>query len=107
MKFSELKREMISFNKKHEITRKVCTKYKDDGTIILMRGKVVLSNKVLNREYPEDERTYVFTNYNKALTSSDIGYSIFGICEKDADFMRLEGYADCDVESAEIIEVVE
>ena len=107
MKFSELKRAMMDFNTKHGIERKVCDKYKEDGTLIKMVGKVVISNSVLRREYPLEERTYTFDNYNKALTSSDLGYSIFAYCDADNDFMRIENYSDKDIESAEIVDVVE
>lgn len=107
MKFSELKRAMMDFNTKHGIERKVCYKHKEDGTLINMTGKVVISNSVLNREYPIEQRTYTFSNYNKALTSSDLGYSIFAYCSADNDYMRIENYSDKDIESAEIVEVVE
>ena len=107
MKFSGLIKEMRDFNTKHKIDRKVCYKYKEDGTLINMMGKVVISNSVLRKEYPIELRTYTFSNYNKALTSSDLGYSIFAYCDADGDCMRIEDYTDNDIESAEIIEIVE
>ena len=107
MKYSELKKAMRDFNEKHGIERKVCDKHKEDGTLIQMTGKVVISNSVLREEYPIEERTYIFSNYNKALTSSDLGYSIFAYCDADNDMMRIENYCDKDIESAEIIEIVE
>ena len=107
MKYSELKRAMMDFNTKHGIERKVEEKKKEDGTLIKMTGKVVISNSVLRQEYPVEQRTYTFTNYNKALTSSDLGYSIFAFCEADNDCMRIENYCDKDIEEAEIVEVVE
>ena len=107
MKFSELKRAMSDFNTKHKIERKVCEKHKEDGTLIKMVGKVVISNSVLRQEYPIEQRTYTFSNYNKALTSSDLGYSIFAYCDADDDCMRIEDYTDNDIESAEIVEIIE
>ena len=107
MLFSELKRAMMDFNTKHGIERKVCEKYKEDGTLIKMTGKVVISNKVLNKEYPLEQRTYKFSNYNKALTGGDMGYRIFAYCDADTDCMRSENYSNADIEDAEIVEVVE
>ena len=107
MKFSELKRAMRDFNEKYRIERKVCEKHKEDGKLIEMTGKVIISNSVLRKEYPIELRTYTFSNYNKALTSSDMGYSIFAYCDADGDCMRIEDYNDKDIESAEIVEIVE
>ena len=107
MLFTQLKNAMREFNRKHDIERKVCEKKTESGELIQMKGRVVISNNVLNREYPIEERTYEFTNYNKALTPSDLGYSIFAFCPKDGDCMRIENYTNDDIESAEIISVVE
>lgn len=109
MKYSQLKQAMREFNTKHGITRKVEEKKKDDGTLICMRGKVVIKSSVLRQDmtFTEAQRTYEFTNYNKALTSDDLGYSIFAHCKEDDDCMRIENYRDEDIESAEIIETVE
>ena len=111
MKLSELKRQMQDFNKKHEIKRKVDTKYLDNGDLICMRGRVVFKEKAFDPEfapYTEEERTYVYDNYNKALTSDDLGYSIFAINETSSmDRIRIENAKDDAVEKAEIIEVVE
>lgn len=107
MTYKELLKEMRKFNDKHGIERKVCDRHKEDGTLIRMVGMVVLSNKNLKREFTKEERTYLFDNYNKALTSSDLGYSIFAHCEYDGDVMRIENLSNDDIEFAEIIEVVE
>jgi len=107
MKYSELKRAMMDFNTKHGIERKVCEKHKEDGTLIQMTGKVILANSCYKQEYPVELRTYTFSNYNKALTSSDLGYSIFAYCKADNSCDRIENLSDKDVESAEIVEVVE
>ena len=107
MTFSEVKDKMREFNRKHDIERKVCVRTKKDGTFIEMTARVVLSNSCLNKEYSLEERTYEFTNYNKALTPNDIGYSIFAFNRYDDDCMRIENLTDNDIESAEIISVVE
>lgn len=107
MKFTELWKAMSDFNLKHKIERKVCTKTREDGKLIEMKGKVVIKNSALCREFPIEERTYIFNNYNKALTYNDLGYSIFAYCEKDNDCMRIERMTNDDIELAEIIEVVE
>lgn len=103
MKFSELRKQMSAFNKKHGIERKACEKYKDDKSLIEMKGRVVLSNKVMVKEFSEKERTYEFSNYNKALTSGDLGYSIFAVCKATGDVARIERMSDKDIESAEIV----
>ena len=107
MKYSELRKIMSDFNSKHGVERKVCTKYKKDGTLIHMTGRVVIKNSALIREFPLEQRTYEFSNYEKALTSGDIGYSIFAMCKADNDCMRIERMSDADFESAEIVEIVE
>lgn len=107
MKYSEVKNQMRGFNEKHGIERKVCTKYTEDGQLVEMVAEVVLSNNCLRKEYPKEQRTYRFDNYNKALTSSDMGYSIFAQCVADEDIMRIENLNDSNIEEAEIIKVVE
>lgn len=107
MKFSELRKAMSDFNSKHGVERKVCTAYKEDGALIEMRGRVVFKNEALVHEFPVEERTYEFSNYNKALTSGDLGYSIFAYCSADRSCMRIENMSDADFESAEIVSIVE
>ena len=107
MKFSELRKAMSDFNLKHGVERKVCTKYKEDGTLIRMTGRGVIKNSALIREFPLENRTYEFSNYEKALTSGDLGYSIFAMCKADNDCIRIERMPDSDFESAEIVEIVE
>lgn len=110
MKLSELKTKMQEFNRKHSISRAVDIKRAVDGGIIRMRGRIVLKDAALNRAYapyPEASRTYVFNNYEKALTPCDGGYSIFAVCEADGDCMRIERLPDSAVESAEIEYVCE
>lgn len=107
MKYSELRKAMSNFNSKHGVERKVCTKYKEDGTLIHMTGRVVIKNEALIHEFPVEQRTYEFSNYEKALTGGDLGYSIFAHCIADDDCMRIENMSDADFESAEIVEIVE
>ena len=107
MKFSELRKAMSDFNSKHGVERKVCVKHKEDGALIRMTGRVVIKNSALIREFPIEQRTYEFSNYEKALTSGDLGYSIFAMCKADNDCMRIESMSDSDFESAEIVEIVE
>lgn len=105
MKLSELKTKMQEFNRKHSIGTAADIKRAADGEVIRMRGRIVLKDAALNQAYapyPEASRTYVFYNYEKALTPGDGGYSIFAYCEADNDCMRIEGLRDDLVESAEI-----
>lgn len=107
MTFEQIKTQMRAFNSKHGITRKVDDTKNNKGELIEMVGIVVVSNKVLNREYPIEQRTYRFNNYNKALTPNDLGYSIFAICDFDGDVMRIEQFENDDFDSVEILKVVE
>lgn len=107
MKYSELKQAMEAFNAKHGINRKVDEKITADGKLVEMVGRVVFKNSSLSREFPVEQRTYEFSNYNKALTSGDIGYSIFADCKADNDCMRIEYCGNDDFESAEIVSVTE
>ena len=107
MKYSELRKAMSDFNSKHGVDRKVCVKHKEDGALIRMTGRVVIKNSALIREFPIEQRTYEFSNYEKALTSGDLGYSIFAMCKADNDCLRIENMLDSDFESAEIVEIVE
>lgn len=105
MKLSELKTKMREFNLKHSINTAASIKRAADGEAIRMRGRIVLKNEALNQAYapyPEASRIYVFSNYEKALTPGDGGYSIFAYCEADGDYMRIERLRDDLVESAEI-----
>lgn len=105
MKLSELKAKMMEFNRRHSIETAAGVKRSADGDVIRMRGHVILKNEVMNCKHatiPEASRTYVFDNYEKALTPGDGGYSIFAYCEADRDCMRIERLRDDLVESAEI-----
>ena len=108
MKFSELCNMMREFNNKHNIRRDIDYKRRDDNQLIRMVAKVVITNKPsFIRKFTTEERTYTFNNYQKALCPDNLGYSIYAYCDYDEDIIRMERYPDCDVESVEIIEVVE
>lgn len=110
MKLSELKSEMSKFNAKHGVKTAADRKKNESGELICMSGKIVLKPSALSRAgepYPEEMRTYMFTNYEKALTPCDGGCSIFAVCEADDDCMRIERLPDSAVESAEIEYVCE
>lgn len=107
MTYYEVLEAMRSFNKKHDIKRKVDVKRNENGEVINMTGRVVLKDSFFSRKCSLDERTYVFNNYNKALTTGDLGYSIFASCPYDCDCLRIEYLNEEYVEKAEIISVVE
>lgn len=106
MRYKELLNEMRKFNDKHGIERKVDTKKRDDGTIIQMIGAVVIKQGMFKRPCSVLERTYEFSNYNKALTSNDLGYSIFAHCS-DGDVLRIEYLDDEHIEDAYVVKVNE
>ena len=100
-------RMMKQFNEEHNIDRKVCVKYNDDNEVITMVARVVVAKHKFTEKYQSlESRTYEFSNYNKALTSDDLGYSIFAENPYDNDLLRMEDYTNDDIEQAEIIKVV-
>ena len=107
MKFSELRKAMSDFNSKHGVERKVCVKHKEDGTLIRMTGRVVIKNSALIREFPIEQRTYEFSNYEKALTGGALGSSFFAVFKAADDCLRIGRMHDPDFGSAEIVEIVE
>lgn len=107
MKYDDLLEEMRSFNKKHDIKRKADIKRNEKGEIIKMVAMVILEPSVFRNECSIEERTYLFNNYNKALTSGDLGYSIFATCEYDNDIIRIEYLSTKYIEKVEIVSVVE
>ena len=105
MTFSELLKIMREFNNKHDITHASSI---IDG--VKMVAEVIFKDKALNpayAPYSKASRTYRFNNYNKALTTDDLGYSIFAYCKTDNDTMRIERYTNKDFESCRIISVEE
>ena len=107
MKFSEVKKAMKEFNSKHGIERKVCTKHKEDGTLIEMKAYAILKQELFKTPRTDEERKFEFSNYNKALASGDLGFSIFAYCEKTKEFDRIENLSNDDIQDADIIYVVE
>lgn len=105
MTFSELCKEMRVFNAKHSIKKAV-----DTIKGVKMVGEVIFKDEALNPDYaPYSKalRTYIFNNYNKALTTDDLGYSLLAYCKADNDTMRIERYDNEDFESCRIISVEE
>jgi len=107
MTFKELFKTMCDFNKKHDIKRKVDIKYNDKGEKIEMIARVVFKNNVFPREYPIEQRTYTFSNYNKALCSDDMGYSIFAYCDVDGTGERVERCSNNEFEQCDILSINE
>lgn len=108
MLFSELKRVIRDFNEKHDIERKVDYKYNSNKELIRIVVKVVIAKGVFYPQYDDIKyRTLTFNNYEKALTSNDLGYSIFAHCDYDNTACRIEHYDDSKFESCEILEVIE
>lgn len=108
MTFSELKKVIRDFNDKHGIERKVDYKYNDKGELIRIVARVVIAKGVFYPQFDDIKyRTLTFNNYEKALTSNDLGYSIFAYCEYDKTSCRIEHYSDSKFENCEILEVIE
>ena len=105
MTFSELLKSMREFNNKYNIAHASSI---IDG--VEMVAEVIFKDEALNptyAPYSKASRTYRFDNYNKALTTDDLGYSIFAYCKTDNDTMRIERYTNKDFESCRIISVRE
>lgn len=107
MTYKEVLNAMREFNKKHNINRKVENRVNANGQQIKMVARVVMSQKLFKGPMPIEPRTYTFNNYNKALCSSDLGYSIFAYCEFDDTLSRIEYFTDDDFEECTIISMVE
>lgn len=107
MLFSELKEIMREFNKSLNIKHSCSYVNNDKGQNKTIIAEVVISNDLFNNELPREYRTYEFNNYNKALCSDDLGYSIFAYCKTDQDILRIERLADSQIEECRIIERIE
>lgn len=60
---------------------------------VTMKGFIVFTEDSFDVEYTECQRTYWFTNDNKAFKDNMSGYSIFGSCIDGTDnCMRLDKY---------------
>ena len=93
--WEEAKKYMVDFNRKHGF-RHGNTPTKGDPECQIV---AVMKNKGFNRnDYTEQERSYVFTNNNKAFLDGMIGASIWSYNlvnpEDNSDTPRLDDYID-------------
>lgn len=72
MSWRELCNYLVAFNEKHNIT---CKGFGPKVTAV-----VVITEGSFDRAYTEEERSYRFTNHNKAFIPSNISRSIFADC---------------------------
>lgn len=72
MSWRELCNYLVAFNEKHNIT---CKGFGPKVTAV-----VVITKGSFDRAYTEEERSYRFTNHNKAFIPSNISRSIFADC---------------------------
>lgn len=85
MSWQELCNYLIAFNEKHNIT---CKGFGPKVTAV-----VVITEDSFDQPYTEEERSYRFTNHNKAFIPSNISRSIFADCLDYKDLgIRLDWY---------------
>ena len=83
--WGELCEAMRNFNEKHGYTAK--------GNKVQLEGVVVFTNESFNRMFTEKERSYLFTNDNKAFLPNQCSNSIFADCLDGKDLnVRLDWY---------------
>lgn len=88
MTWEEAKQYLREYNKKYNITSKG-----SEGPVCTMI--VVISEDSFTEEYSLEERSYRFTNKEKAFISNMTGYSIFADSLDGSDKgVRLEWYID-------------
>lgn len=89
MSWAEATEYMREFNKAHNIT----TKSGLEVAIVAVMKAEGFSDD--GKDYSETERSYVFSNLNKAFLPNMIGYSIFSNCLDKKDLnVRLDWYVD-------------
>ena len=89
MSWRELCNYMVAFNEKHGIT---CKGFGPKVTAV-----AVISADSFNKPYKEEERSYRFTNHNKAFIPSNLSRSIFADCLDNKDIgVRLDWYLGSD-----------
>lgn len=85
MSWRELCNYLVAFNEKHNIT---CKGFGPKVTAV-----VVITEGSFDQAYTEEERSYRFTNHNKAFIPSNISRSIFADCLDGTDAgIRLDWY---------------
>ena len=85
MSWQELCRYMVAFNEKHKIT---CKGFGPKVTAV-----AVISEDSFDAAYTEVQRSYRFTNHNKAFIPSNLSRSIFADCLDDTEVgIRLDWY---------------
>ena len=83
----EIYRLMRMFNDEHGYTTK--------GTDEHITAVAVIKQSSFSKPYTETERSYKFTNDNKAFIAGQLGYSIFADCLDGVDLgVRLERYIE-------------
>lgn len=84
MTWYEAKEYLCNYNERHGFNRKGNNKY--------CKMVAVISQDSFDKEYSLEERSYIYTNDNKAFLSNMGGYSIFANSMDGSDFVRLEQY---------------
>lgn len=89
MTWYEAKHYLTEYNRKHNTVRKngMCEN--------ICKMVAVISEDSFDKEYTLEERSYIFTNDNKAFIDDMGGYSIYARCMDGSDQgIRLERYVD-------------
>ena len=87
MTWSEIRNHLTEFNKKNNITKK-----EQNGKPIC-KAVAVITEDSFSKKYNLAERSYKFTNYNKAFLPDMIGTSIFADSLDGSDKgVRLDEY---------------
>lgn len=86
MSWAEAVGFMRGFNTKHNITTKG-----DPGAPHITIVAVISQDSFLE-PYSEEQRSYAFTNHNKAFISGMLGNSIFAECLDKSEYIKLSDY---------------
>ena len=99
MTWSEAVRFMTDFNIKNNIT----TKGDYDAPHITIVA--VIDQSTFTEPYTEEQRSYAFTNHNKAFIQGMISNSIFAECLDGTEYIKLSDYIpDWKVEYCYVLE---
>ena len=83
--WNEIEKAMWKFNEERGYTTK--------GTAEHLEAVVVFTKDSFTREFTETERSYQFSNDNKAFLPNQLGYSIFADCLDGKDLgVRIDCY---------------